>query len=457
MKRTKVNENYDEMEFDDIGQDPDEIDGSEAMDEEYYEEELLDEELPEGELLDEEYEEYDGELEQEEADGAYEEYEEEQKYQKARRKKSRRSYEDDDYEQKNPYRGLVTVLGMLLMLAVVGILGAHLYFKYWSPEAREATVESAKMDEAEFQAAVNNAVMEKEKELQEKMQGEYSQGISVGESQTLGLIRQNLQDGMSIEEMLRNMYSNELVVASGGQYHFVPIDDTLAKNDYAMEDLTVSEDGEIQYVQGGNVVSYKGIDVSKQNGSIDWKKVADEGITFAYIRAGYRGYGVNGKLTEDSLAKENLQGANDAGIKTGVYFYTQAVTEAEAKEEANMVLNLIKPYQIDCPVVIYVKRVADSGARMNALSINARTKIVKTFCEAIKTGGYRPMIYFDLEMATVMLDLSKLEDYDKWLAYYSNEFYYPYAYRVWQYSDKGRVKGVGGYVDLSIAFEPLWK
>ena len=432
MKRTKEKKNYDEVELEEIDE---EQDGAGELEE--YDEELADEEYSDDDFAEEEYEEYDEDLEEEEAGEEYVEY-------------------VDEPGKKNPYRGPVTILGMLLMLAIVALLGTHLYFKYWSPEAREAA-SGEKIDEAALQAAINEAVQAKEQEMQGKLLEEYAQGISVGEQQVLDMFRQNLEDGKSLVDTLRKMYVDKLVVASGGQYHFVPINDKLAKNDYAMENLVVTGDGEIQYVQGGNVVSYKGIDVSKFQGTIDWPKVAADGVTFAYIRVGYRGYGEAGKLVEDPSAKDNLKGANDAGIKTGVYFYTQAITEAEAKEEVNMLLGIIKPYRIDCPVVIDVERVANSSARMNKLDKKTRTKIVKAFCEAVKTGGYRPMIYCNLEMAAVMLDIAELEEYDKWFAFYTPEFYYPYAYRVWQYSDKGKVQGIAGDVDMNVAFEPLWK
>ncbi|MBR4734077.1 MAG: glycoside hydrolase family 25 protein [Lachnospiraceae bacterium] len=434
MKRTKEKKNYNEVDLEVVDEEQDGVDGEEL---EEYEGEPSDEEYSDEDYVEEEYEEYGEGFDEEEGGEEYVEY-------------------VDEPEKKNPYSGPLTILGMLLMLAVVALIGAHMYFKYWSPEAREAA-SGGKVDEEALQAAINEAVLAKEQEMQARLLEEYAQGLSVGEQQVLDMFRQNLEDGKSLVDTLRKMYADKLVVASGGQYHFVPINDKLAKNDYAMENLVVTGDGEIQYVQGGNVVSYKGIDVSKFQGTIDWPKVAADGVTFAYVRVGYRGYGEAGKLVEDPSARDNLKGANDAGIKTGVYFYTQAITEAEAKEEVNMLLGIIKPYRIDCPVVIDVERVANSSARMNKLDKKTRTKIVKAFCEAVKTGGYRPMIYCNLEMAAVMLDIAELEEYDKWFAFYTPEFYYPYAYRVWQYSDKGKVQGIAGDVDMNVAFEPLWK
>jgi len=122
-----------------------------------------------------------------------------------------------------------------------------------------------------------------------------------------------------------------------------------------------------------------------------------------------------------------------------------------------LVLDLIAPYRIDCPVVIDVEKVSKAGARMNALSPKERTDIVLTFCEMIEQAGYQPMVYYNMEMATLMLETERLEQYDKWFAYYRTDLYYPYEYLIWQYSDKGQVAGISENVDMNIAFKPIWK
>ncbi len=356
----------------------------------------------------------------------------------------------------NPFKIPLLIFGILLFLLLAALIGTWVYRNYLDP-GRQETASSGEVDEDAYKAALEEAAKQKEKELQERLVEEYSQGISVGEQQVLDQLRQSIQDGNSVVETLRMLYSDQLVVASGGTYHFIPINDSLKKNDYVAESLVTMSNGELQYVQGGAVTSYKGIDVSKFQGKIDWKKVAEDGVTFAIIRVGYRGYGEKGTMVEDPMARENLQGANDAGIKTGVYYYTQAITEAEAMEEVNAVLEIVAPYRIDCPIVIDVERVSSEGARMNKLDPETRTRIVKTFCDGIAAAGYRPMIYHNLEMGAVLLDIAQLEEYDKWFAYYKNELYYPYAYQVWQYSDKGRVQGISGDVDMNIAFEAIWE
>ena len=354
---------------------------------------------------------------------------------------------------KNPVRFFVTFFGLLLLCLLLALAGTKIWRDYFDKEDEPVTAQQTPEDAQALEAEEKK----REEELKERLKQEYDLGVSEGEKAVLDLIRESIENGTSVVETLRKFYPDRLVVASGGNYLFIPVLDSLKKNDYVAERLVTLDSGELQYLTDGAVSSYKGIDVSKFQGNIDGQKVAQDGVSFAFIRVGYRGYGEKGVLVEDPNAKDNLTGAHDAGIKTGVYFYTQAITELEAREEVNMLLDIIRPYRIDCPVVIDVERVSSSGARMNQLDVQTRTQIVKVFCEAVKEAGYRPMIYHNLEMAAVMLDVSQLEDYDKWFAYYKTELYYPYAYKLWQYSDKGRVQGISGDVDVNIAFEPLWE
>lgn len=277
-----------------------------------------------------------------------------------------------------------------------------------------------------------------------------------GSNAVLTEMKQLLEEGMSAVEAFRKLYTEDLVIASGGKYHFIPIREELKKNAYLDKNLKVLESGEFQYVENGQVISYKGIDVSRFQGEIDWEQVKTDGVEFAFIRVGNRGYG-SGKIVDDEQFEANIKGANAAGIKAGVYFFSQAVTEEEVLEEAHYVLEKIAPYRIDCPVVFDVEKVADSSARMNALTVEERTRFIKLFCDTIMEAGYRPMIYCNLEMAAMMVELGELESYEKWFAYYNPDFYFPYDYKVWQYSEKGTVAGIDGEVDLNISFAPLWQ
>ncbi len=274
------------------------------------------------------------------------------------------------------------------------------------------------------------------------------------QEEILGEIRVQLADGQSALETLRPLYPDDVVLVSGGRYHFVPIQRELAQHGYVQENLQVLENGRFQYLENGQVVSHMGIDVSKYQGNIDWEKVAADGVEFVFLRLGLRGY-ESGKLVEDETFQTNIQGALAHGIKVGVYFFTQAITVEEAVEEANFVLERIAPYQIDCPVVFDVEKVGSSTARMNQLTPQERTDVTIAFLDTIEAAGYKAMFYHNMETALLLLELERLENYDKWFAYYGEELYYPYAYGVWQYSEKGSINGISGEVDMNIAFK-LW-
>ncbi len=275
-------------------------------------------------------------------------------------------------------------------------------------------------------------------------------------AEVLDNIRSGLDAGDSVLETLRPFYPDDLIVYSGGKYNFVPINRNLKMHSFEAANLNVLESGEYQYLQDGAVVSHKGIDVSRHQGEIDWKLVAQDGVEFAFIRVGYRGYG-SGKMVEDEYFEANIKGASEAGIKVGVYFYSQAVSAEEVQEEAAFVLEKIAPYKIDCPVVFDVERVSESDGRMNGISVEDRTAFTLQFCQIIENAGYKPMIYHNTEMGVMLLGLEALEKYDKWFAAYSDVFYYPYDYKVWQYSQTGSVQGIQGAVDLNISFAPLWE
>lgn len=290
---------------------------------------------------------------------------------------------------------------------------------------------------------------------QEEVEAQLADARVQANAELLEGIRNSLNGGDSILETLRPLYPDDLIVYSGGQYNVVPIDHSLKQHQLDEACLNILESGEYQYLQDGQVISHKGIDVSRHQGDIDWELVAQDGVEFAFIRVGYRGYGT-GKMVEDEFFEDNIQGALDAGIKVGVYYYSQAVDEAEVLEEADFVLEKIAPYTIECPVVFDVEKVSGSEGRMNNISVEQRTALTQLFCQTIESAGYKPMIYHNTEMGVMMLDLGALEGYDKWFAAYSDIFYYPYDYKIWQYSQSGRVQGIQSDVDLNISFGPLW-
>lgn len=192
-----------------------------------------------------------------------------------------------------------------------------------------------------------------------------------------------------------------------------------------------------------------GIDVSKWQAKIDWEAVANAGIDFAIIRCGYRG-SATGVIVEDPTFKENIQGATAHGIKVGVYFFTQAITEAEAVEEASTAIALVSGYKLQFP--IYIDTEEATNGRANGLGKAQRTAIVKAFCETVRNSGYKPGIYASKSWFYDNLDISKLSSYHIWVAQYNTECSYSGRYDMWQYTDKGSIPGIKGKVDMNICY-----
>lgn len=196
--------------------------------------------------------------------------------------------------------------------------------------------------------------------------------------------------------------------------------------------------------------STTGIDVSKWNKTIDWEAVAQENVGFAIIRCGYRG-SKSGALIIDSSYEKNIEGAIEAGIPVGVYFFTQAVNEVEAVEEASMVIELIKKYDVDYPVFLDSESAGGSG-RADNLGKEERTKIHKAFLETIASAGYETGIYGSANWLAKKVDMKELSDYRVWLAEYAEVPSYKDYYQMWQYTSKGKVSGISTNVDLNICY-----
>lgn len=193
-----------------------------------------------------------------------------------------------------------------------------------------------------------------------------------------------------------------------------------------------------------------GIDVSRYNREIDWETVADTPVEFAIIRCGYRGAS-SGLLILDSTFKDNMMGASKAGIPVGVYFFSQAITEAEAIEEASMVIDKCKLFLLDYPIFIDSESAGGKG-RADKLSKEDRTAIVKAFCETVANSGYEAGVYASANWWNENLDADKLTHYHSWLAQYKDVPDYEGYYDFWQYTSKGSVDGIDTKVDLNVFY-----
>ncbi|MDO4731904.1 MAG: glycoside hydrolase family 25 protein [Bacillota bacterium] len=254
-------------------------------------------------------------------------------------------------------------------------------------------------------------------------------------------------------EYLQTILPSHLFYRDQGVLVCTPLDERLPLHDHSWDSL-VYDFGRIRYEEEGRPVSY-GVDISYFQGNIDWQAVATDGIDFAMVRLGYRGYSEGG-IFEDEFARANLQGAEEAGLELGAYFFSQAINEEEALEEAEFVLELLEGRELSYPIAFDMEEIDDSSARTANLSVEQRSKITESFCSAIEKAGYQAIIYGNIPWLAGRLDLPSLREYPLWLAQYYERPLFPYAFSIWQYTESGQVAGISTPVDLNICFTPDW-
>ena len=240
-----------------------------------------------------------------------------------------------------------------------------------------------------------------------------------------------------------------LVTYQDGSTEWVEINDKLAANSYDTAKF-VYQNPQMKYYVNGKQASWFGVDISSKQGIVDFKKLKKAGVDFVMIKVGGRGYS-SGNIVLDSSYKDYMNGAKNAGLGIGVYFYSQAVDKDEVCEEAETLLELIKDYPVKYPVVFDMESVEGDVARTDALDVSTRTELARIFLKTIKAEGYTPMLYGDKEWLVTKLDLEKLQDYDVWLSQETDTPDYPYEYTMWQYNKSGTVSGISGTAGLNIS------
>lgn len=240
------------------------------------------------------------------------------------------------------------------------------------------------------------------------------------------------------------------IINDSGEEEWVLISPIVDKHSYDFANL-VSQSGLMRYYEEGEETSFVGVDISKYQDYVDFNKLKKAGVDFCMIRVGARGYGT-GQLILDEKFQDNIKRATDAGLDIGVYFFSQAITQDEVMEEANMVLEYIADYNVTYPVAFDMEYIENDTARVEQLSKKEKTEIAKTFMDTVKTAGYTPILYGKKEWLIKKLDLTQLEDYDIWLSQYEDIPDYPYEFTMWQYTNQGTVDGISGKVDLNISF-----
>ncbi len=206
------------------------------------------------------------------------------------------------------------------------------------------------------------------------------------------------------------------------------------------------------YSENGKAASLEGIDISSYSGDINWEKVKNSGVDFVIIRIGGRGYGKEGTLYTDDRALEYIEGAHNAGLKVGGYFFSQAINVEEAVEEADYVKSILGDIKLEFPVAYDWEIIKDEDARTDNVSAAEATNCARAFCDRIIEHGYKTMLYSPSRELYFKYDLSRLADIDIWYCEYSDVPTFYYQFSMWQYSSTGRVDGIDADVDMNICF-----
>lgn len=250
--------------------------------------------------------------------------------------------------------------------------------------------------------------------------------------------------GMGLVQLILNS-KTEQVIEKITPIEMIPI------NDYDFTKLSGEE--RLKY-EDDNYISLFGIDVAAHQETIDWEKVKNDGVEFAYIRIGYRS-AEKGILNVDLEFENNYESAKNIEMPIGLYWYAQPANEKESYEEAKFVINLIKDKEFSLPIVYDFEETELSDgtlSRMHGMSKDDRTKMAKIFCEELKNNGYDVMIYTNLYWADNYYDLNELKDYPLWIAQYAKTPTFKRPFAMWQYSESGHIDGIEHKVDLDLLF-----
>jgi GH25 family lysozyme M1 (1,4-beta-N-acetylmuramidase) len=223
---------------------------------------------------------------------------------------------------------------------------------------------------------------------------------------------------------------------------------------YDSSAFVLNDAGDMTYTDSSTWTYRNGIDVSSYSGSIDWDAVKNAGYEFAYLRIGYRGY-ESGEIKADEMFDEYYSGATAAGLDVGVYFYSQAISDEEAKEEAQFVLDTLGDREVQLPVTIDVEMAEAENARTANVSSDQYTDNVLAFSETISDAGLKTMIYTNLYGQTFMLNMHDLDGLSIWFSDFEATPNTEYTFDFWQYSNTGIVDGISGDVDLDIQMIPV--
>lgn len=352
----------------------------------------------------------------------------------------------DEYDEERGGNKVVRNTAIIAILTVLSILMVVLIVNYSQKPsghktASESKTESSVQETQDNEPVLGNSTLSPDDlDFWDKFAGESKEEESSSHSvPQKEYILDPSEDG-----------KHTLVIGADGEEEWVVINQYLAKNEFDFTKL-VSQSGIMKYYVDGKKTSYAGVDISKYQAYIDFGKLKKAGIDFVMIRVGARGYST-GQIMLDDYFLDNIKRASDADLQIGVYFYSQAISEAEAEEEAKVVLEYIKDYNITYPVAFVMEDIANDSSRIDILGKEDKTKIAKAFLSKVKKAGYIPLLHGDKEWLIKQVDLSKLTDYDVWLSQPGDLPDYPYKFTMWQYSTSSVVEGISGDCNLNISF-----
>ncbi len=266
----------------------------------------------------------------------------------------------------------------------------------------------------------------------------------------LGLLLIKAYRAHNAPEPTVDPHAGMVSVFNGDAYMWIVPEDGLALNTMVPADFAQDSNGEPCYISDAYTTE-RGIDVSGYQGDIDWQAVADSGIDFAIIRAGGRYYGSGELYTDDSFAA-NFAGAKAAGIKVGVYFFSQAISAEEARQEAEYTLKILGDAELELPIMFDWEHVENDDARTDNIDGATLTDCAAAFCSTLTEAGYSAGIYLYSDTGYNGYELSRLSDYTFWASAIGPFDFFYYEHELWQYSFKGKVNGIDGSCDMDMMF-----
>lgn len=347
------------------------------------------------------------------------------------------------WDNPNRDRSLLLINIIILSMITLAAVAATAFF-YLSLRRSEATLQTY-IDRLNGQNGVEKSLYTQE-ELDARREDARIAGENTGENNIKQQIQGKLGSGKTTLSMLRDLFPEDIVVASGGRYYFSPVQNSLGLNDYAEGDFKIDQDGLLVYQGSDDSVHLtQGIHVTADTGRIQWGRVAQDHVDYVMIYIG--GRDADGEFQEDDRWEENLKAAHEAGLTVGVYYSLSIVSEQEAQEDADHLVELLEPYadMIDGYAAISI-RIPEDGDRTEGVSRATRTGSLLLLCDTLELAGYRPMIYESLTSMTILTENDQLVDVARWIANDGADLYFPYTFTMWRYTTEATVDGINGSV-----------